>query len=169
MNNAKPAAAPIVADKWKEIAVLHHMQDTSGQVQDWAKIYDVLVGLAAGPAPKVSVDKFMEAEELSLNDRYSNEYPLTVIDFIENMAIMMQANEAPTHPLAAFTDGLLSLATRLDDTLRAIRSEEIDGSEPEIGKLLEQSEAFLSKLPVAPVPVDSALAPRDRGMTPGQG
>lgn len=43
-------------------------------------------------------------------------------------------------------DAVVRLAVELDDYLRAIRSEELDGSEPALGELLERSSAMLQSI-----------------------
>lgn len=162
-------AAPLVSPKWKDIAMLHHMDETAGADIDWSEVYDELVAAAAAARPAFGLKKIMGQYDLCLNERYSNETPLTVVGYIENMATMLQSNEAVVPPLSPLAGDLLAMVNELDACLRAIRSEDLDGSEPAIGTLLSSSLDLRLRAKALVDLEEDEPQERDRGMSPSGG
>ena len=164
-----PPTAPLVSPKWKDIAMLHHMDETAGADIDWSEVYDELVAAAAAARPAFGLKKIMDQYELCLNERYSNETPLTVVGYIENMAMMLQSNETVVPPLSPVAGDLLAMVNELDHYLREIRSENLDGSEPALEALLSTSLDLRLRAKALVSPEDDEPQERDRGMFPTGG
>ncbi|HBJ83242.1 MAG TPA: hypothetical protein DDZ88_05085 [Verrucomicrobiales bacterium] len=159
----------MVSSKWKDIAMLHHMDETAGADIDWSEVYDELVAAAAADRPVFGLKKIMDQYQLCLNERYSNETPLTVVGYIENMATMLQSNETVAPPLSPVAGDLLAMVNELDHCLREIRSENLDGSEPALEALLSNSLALRLRAQALADPEEDEPQERERGMSPSGG
>lgn len=126
-----------VDSKWKEFAVRDHV-DFHGDDEDPVKFFDDLVWTLASDRTN-AIERVFADHDACGNERYENDSLTSVSRYIQNMATSLQAIERP----ASLADGhLLSMICELDAYLREIRAENLDGSEPALGELLEESLAM---------------------------
>lgn len=126
-----------VDSKWKEFAVRDHV-DFHGDDEDPVKLFDDLVWTLASDRTD-AIERVFAEHDACGNERYEDDSLTSVSRYVQNMATSLQAMERP----ASLADGhLLSMIGELDSYLREIRAENLDGSEPALGELLEASLAM---------------------------